>query len=109
MLGRNASTSSAKVGNLLVAGNNDPWPEVRDTLNRFLLGWSNYFCHGTRRSAFRSADRYVYERVRDFLARRHKVAGRGTRRSKGEKLHVILSGGVENSWLLHDGRSLRAG
>jgi hypothetical protein len=25
-------------------------------------------------------DRYVYERVRDFLARRHKVAGRGTQR-----------------------------
>jgi hypothetical protein len=23
-----------KVGNLLVPGNNDPWPEVRDTLNR---------------------------------------------------------------------------
>jgi len=69
-----------KVGNLLVAGNNDPWPKVRDTLNRFLLGWSNYFCHGTRRSAFRSVDRYVYERVRDFLARRHKVAGRGTHR-----------------------------
>ena len=69
-----------KVGNLLVPGNHDPWPEVRDTLNRSLLGWSNYFCHGTRRSAFRSVDRYVYERVRDFLARRHKVAGRGTHR-----------------------------
>src|SRR5712691_3253016 len=69
-----------KVGNLLVPGNNDPWPEVRDTLNSSLLGWSNYFCHGTRRSAFRGIDRYVYERVRDFLARRHKVAGRGTRR-----------------------------
>src|SRR5215207_7896562 len=69
-----------KVGNLLVPGNNDPWPEVRDTLNRSLLGWSNYFCHGTRRSAFRGVDRYVYERVRDFLARRHKVAGRGTQR-----------------------------
>jgi RNA-directed DNA polymerase len=69
-----------KIGNLLVPGNNDPWPEVRDTLNRSLLGWSNYFCHGTRRSAYRGVDRYVYERVRDFLARRHKVAGRGTRR-----------------------------
>ena len=70
----------AKVGNLLVPGNNDPWPEVRDTLNRSLLGWSNYFCHGTCRSAFCGVDHYVYERVRDFLARRHKVAGRGTRR-----------------------------
>jgi len=69
-----------KVGNLLVPGNNDSWPEVRDTLNSSLLGWSNYFCHGTRRAAFRSVDRYVYERVRDFLARRHKVAGRGTHR-----------------------------
>src|ERR1019366_1337457 len=67
-----------KIGNLLVPGNNDPWPEVRDTLNRSLLGWSNYFCHGTRRSAFRGVDRYVYERVRDFLASRHKVARRGT-------------------------------
>src|SRR6202163_3584995 len=68
------------VGNLLVPGNNDPWWEVRDTLNRSLRGWSNYFCYGTRRSAFRSVDRYTYERVRDFLAKRHKVAGRGTRR-----------------------------
>jgi RNA-directed DNA polymerase len=69
-----------KIGNLLVPGNNDPWPEVRDTLNRSLLGWSNYFGYGTCRSAFRGVDRYVYERVRDFLARRHKVAGRGTHR-----------------------------
>jgi len=68
------------VANLLVPGNTDPWPELRDKLNRSLLGWSNYFCHGTRRSAFRSIDKYVYERVRDFLARRHKVAGRGARR-----------------------------
>jgi group II intron maturase len=40
------------------------WAEVRDTLNRSLLGWANYFCLGTCRSAFRSVDRYVYERVR---------------------------------------------
>src|ERR1700726_3546118 len=76
-----------KVGNLLVPDNNDPWPEVRDTLNRSLLGWSNYFCHGTRRAAFRAIDRYVYERVRDFLARRHKVAGRGTHRFSFEVVY----------------------
>jgi hypothetical protein len=57
------------------AGNNDPWPDVRDTLNRPLSGWSNYFCYGTRRSAYRGIDHYVYERVRDFLARRHKIPG----------------------------------
>ena len=76
-----------KVGNLLVPGNNDPWWEVRDTLNRSLRGWSNYFSYGTRRAAFRGIDHYVYERVRDFLARRHKVAGRGTRRFSCEVVY----------------------
>ena len=76
-----------KVGNLLVPGNNDPWPEVRDTLNGSLLGWSNYFCQGTCRSAFRGVDQYVYERVRDFLARRHKMAGRGTKRFSRDVSH----------------------
>jgi hypothetical protein len=58
-----------QVSNLLVSGNNDPWSAR--ALNRSLLGWSNYFCQGTRRAAFRGVDRYVYERLRDFLARRH--------------------------------------
>jgi hypothetical protein len=79
-----------KVGNLLVPGNNDPWLEVRGTLNRSLFGWSNYFCYRTRRSAFRGVDRYVYERVRDFLARRHKVAGRGTHRFSLEVVYGEL-------------------
>lgn len=43
-----------KVRELLVPGNNAPWQDVRDTLNRSLRGWSNYFCHGTRRPAFRT-------------------------------------------------------
>ena len=69
-----------KVRELLVPGNNDPWPEVRDDLNRSLRGWSSYFNVGSPVAAFRSADHYVRERVRGFLARRHKVAGRGNRR-----------------------------
>jgi RNA-directed DNA polymerase len=75
------------IGQLLVPGNNDPWPKVRDKLNTSLIGWSNYFCYGTLRSAFRAVDRYVYERVRDFLARGHKVAGRGTIRFSCEVVH----------------------
>jgi len=55
-------------------------------LNSSLRGWSGYFCYGTRRSAFRSVDHYVYGRVRDFLARRHKVAGRGSRKFSS---HVV--------------------
>ena len=77
----------AKVRELLVPGNNDPWREVRDTLNRSLRGWSNYFCHGTRRPAFRGVDHYVRERVRAFLVRRHKVAGRGNHRFSFDVLH----------------------
>jgi RNA-directed DNA polymerase len=80
----------ATVGNLLVPGNNAPWQEVRDKLNRFLRGWSNYFCYGTRRSAFRGVDYYTYERVRDFLARRHKVPGRGTVRFSYEVVYGEL-------------------
>src|SRR5258707_8579623 len=41
-------------------------------MNRFLKYWQL-----TGRGV-RGVDRYVYERVRDFLARRHKGAGRGT-------------------------------
>ncbi len=67
------------VRKLLVPGNHDPWPEVGDRLNRSLRGWFGYFSYGTYRRVHRGVDRYVYERVRDFLVRRHKVAGRGSR------------------------------
>ena len=77
----------AKVGELLVASNTDPWPEVRDDLNRSLRGWSNYFNLGSPVAAFRGVDHYVRERVRAFLARRHKVAGRGTRRFTWDVIH----------------------
>ena len=70
----------AKVANLLTPGNHDPWLDVRDALNGFLFGWARYFSYGTHRAAFRGIDYYVYERVRDFLARRHKIKGRGTNR-----------------------------
>src|SRR5206468_5132990 len=33
----------ARIGDLLVPSNIDPWPEVCDKLNRSLRGWSNYF------------------------------------------------------------------
>ena len=48
---------------------------MRDALSKLLFGWSGYFSHGTHRSVFRGIDYYVYERVRDFLARRHKMHG----------------------------------
>jgi RNA-directed DNA polymerase len=77
----------AKVANLLTPGHTEPWEEVRDRLNRSLRGWSNYFAYGTCRPAFRGMDQYVTERVRAFLARRHKVHGRGNRQFTFDVIH----------------------
>ena len=68
-----------KVGDHLVPSNRGPWAEVRDRLNQILRGWAAYFSYGTRTMAYRAVDNYVYQRVRHFLRRRHKVATRGTR------------------------------
>jgi RNA-directed DNA polymerase len=68
------------VGEILVPSNVAPWDEVRGRLNRLLRGWAAYFAYGTRLMAYRAADNHVYEAVRGFLTRRHKVPTRGTRR-----------------------------
>jgi len=74
---KSVSRLRRKVGDLLQPRNVGPWPEVRDQLNRILRGWSNYFSYGTTIMANRAVDNYVYERVRNFLRRRHKVQSRG--------------------------------
>jgi RNA-directed DNA polymerase len=70
----------AKVGDLLRPSNVGTWEEIRDRLNQILRGWSSYFSYGTRLLAYRAVDNHVYQRVRDFLTRRHGVQSRGTRR-----------------------------
>ena len=83
-LGASPSKSVArikeKVGGLLAPSNVGPWAEVRDRLNRMLRGWSAYYSHGTRTTAYRAVDNHVYERVRHFLRRRHKAPSRGASR-----------------------------
>ena len=79
-----------KVGELLQPRHVGPWPEVRDQLNSILRGWSAYFSHGTRLAAYTAIDRHVQDRVRHFLARRHKVPGRGTRVFSGAKVYGEL-------------------
>ena len=73
-----------KVSDLLAPGNVGAWSEVRDRLNRLLGGWATYFGYGTRMPAYRAVDNHVYNRVRHFLVRRHKVPSRGTRRFSDE-------------------------
>ena len=73
-----------RIRQILRPGNQAPWDEVQGELNRVLRGWANYFAYGTRLMAYRAVDHYVYDRVRQFLRRRHKVPSRGTRRFPAE-------------------------
>ena len=76
----------ARVGEILVPSNVAPWDEVCGRLNRLLRGWSGYFAYGTRLMAYRAADNHVYEAVRGFLTRRHKVPTRGTRQFSNDNV-----------------------
>jgi RNA-directed DNA polymerase len=67
-------------------GNQGRWAEVRDRLNRTLRGWATYFSYGSRTTAYRAVDNYVYASVRHFLRRRHNVPTRGTRRFSAEQV-----------------------
>ncbi len=69
-----------RIRQILRPSNQAPWDEVKDELNRAVRGWANYFAYGTRLMAYRAVDHYVWDRVRHFLRRRHKVPSRGTRR-----------------------------
>ena len=69
-----------RIRGILRPGNQAPWDEAKDELNRVVRGWANYFTYGTRLMAYRAVDNYVYARVRHFLRRRHKVSSRGTER-----------------------------
>jgi RNA-directed DNA polymerase len=75
-----------RIGSVLQPGNQHPWPEVAAQVNRVLRGWANYFRYGSRQLAYRAVDRYVEERVRHFLRRRHKVLSQGTRQYSGRRI-----------------------
>jgi RNA-directed DNA polymerase len=68
------------VSEMLKPANVAPCEDVRDELNSRLLGWSHYFSYGSLVGAYKHVDWHVYQRVRDFLTRRHKVQGRGMNR-----------------------------
>jgi RNA-directed DNA polymerase len=66
-----------KVNTLLRRGNPTPWAELRDKLNRLLVGWANYFSFGGVREAYGAIWWHVVERVHLFLCKRHKLRTRG--------------------------------
>lgn len=69
-----------RIRQILAPTTQAPWDVVVARLNPVLRGWAGYFAYGTRVMAYRAVDHYVYEAVRHFLRRRHKVLSRGTRR-----------------------------
>jgi RNA-directed DNA polymerase len=62
---------------ILAAGNMGAWEEVRDALNRLLRGWGGYFSPGSHYATDRVIEGYLYDRVRSFLVRRHKMPTHG--------------------------------
>jgi RNA-directed DNA polymerase len=79
-----------KVHDMLSPGNKSAWPEVQKRLNRLLVGWSAYFGYGALAAAYRAVDDHVYDRVRNFLCKRHKAPGRGTKRFSREHVYGEL-------------------
>lgn len=79
-----------KVGELLERRNGAPWEEVCQKLNRQLRGWRQYFNCGSTGRAYRAVDEHVYDRVRNFLRRRHKVSSQGTRQFPAERVYGSL-------------------
>jgi RNA-directed DNA polymerase len=75
-----------KVGELLVPSNVAPWEEVSKRLNQILGGWRAYFNCGATSKAYRAVDGHVYDKVRHFLRRRHKVSSHGTRQFPEERV-----------------------
>jgi RNA-directed DNA polymerase len=90
-----------KIREVLRPQNVDPWPKVAAQLNQRLRGWASYFDYGTRLMAYRAIDNFVDQAVRNFLQRRHKQCGRGTRRWSNDVIFGQL--GVQRLRTLHVG------
>ena len=61
------------------------------TLNRKLVGWSNYFCLGPVSSAYRAVDQHTRYRLRQWLRRKHQGRCRpGVMQSPSEYLYETL-------------------
>ena len=67
-----------------------PWPELRERVNRTLQGWENYFEHGSKRKTYRAINAHVRTTVGNFLQRRHKVSSRGTRQFSHTQIFTEL-------------------
>ena len=80
-----------KVSAILVPGNMGRWDDVRLQLVRLMRGWGGYFSPGTHYLTDKAIEAHIYDRVRNFLVRRHKMPARADRT-------VHDDGGVWRTW-----------
>jgi RNA-directed DNA polymerase len=65
-----------KVGAILVPGNMGRWEDVCARLTRLMRGWGGYFSPGSHYVTDKVIEAHIYDRVRNFLVRRHKMPSR---------------------------------
>jgi len=56
-------------------------------INRLVRGWTSYFSYGSLWRAYVKMERFLAERVRGWLVRKHKLGTRGQRRYPAEYLY----------------------
>jgi RNA-directed DNA polymerase len=83
------SAAREKISGILWRGRTERWEEIRDELNRFLMGWAGYFSYGLARPSFRLLDIHVTDRVRNLLRRRYKLPS-STARFRYNEVHRDL-------------------
>jgi RNA-directed DNA polymerase len=69
---------------------NSETAELIRELNLKLKGWANYFCLGAVSKAYKAVDRHTGFRLRQWLRRKHKKKGAGTRAYSDEYLYEGL-------------------
>lgn len=77
----------SKIHDMTIRRITAPVQKVIGTVNRFLIGWGNYFGFGYPRVAFKKIDRYVQTRFRRFVRTR---SHRRCRHLKGPSLYQAL-------------------
>jgi RNA-directed DNA polymerase len=64
--------------------------ELIGHLNQKLVGWANYFCLGPVTKAYERVNRHACQRLRRWLCRKQRRAGRGYRQYPDRILHDVF-------------------
>jgi RNA-directed DNA polymerase len=74
---KSLSSIMAKVKKICRQGMNNPLSDLLRQLNGVLRGWTNYFRHGVSKDTFQYLAQYGWERVVQWIRRKHRRANWG--------------------------------